>query len=106
MKTPFPTKRQATTEYFDETRCKPSHSDFRSTKQAEAIADILKYMSTSNAYDEHRQEVAKTLANRVWKHIQDGVILDRHVTYTQEGEDVLVEAFDIYVKTKRQYMED
>ena len=77
-------------------------SGFRSTEQAEAIASILEHMSTSDAYDENEQSTAKTLSNTIRRFIKEGIILTQYVTYSRKQEDVLSEAFEIYVEAKRQ----
>jgi len=77
-------------------------SGFRSSEQAEAIANILEHMSTSDAYDETEQSTAKTLSTRIKQYIKEGIILDKYVTYSSKQGDILSEAFDIYVEMKRQ----
>ena len=77
-------------------------SGFRSPEQATAIADILEHMSTSDAYDEKEQATAKTLSDRIKSYIKQGIILDKYVTYSRKQEDILAEAFEIYVEAKRQ----
>ncbi len=77
-----------------------SPSGFRSTTQAEAIASILDYMSSSDAYDEEDQSRAKQLASSIRRNIKEGIILDKQLTYSEEAERMLGEAFSIYVEAK------
>ena len=77
-----------------------STSSFRSTAQAEAIANILEYMSVSDAYDEKAQSRAKQLANSIRRYINRGIILTSQLTYSTEAESILSEAFGIYVEAK------
>jgi len=77
-------------------------SGFTGSEQAEAIANILEHMSTSEGYDEKEQSTAKTLSDTIRRFIREGIILDKYVTYSRKQEDVLTEAFEIYVEAKRQ----
>lgn len=75
-------------------------SGFRSTTQAKAIATILEHMSASDAYDEEAQSTAKRLASSIHRYIKEGIILDKQLTYSGEAEDILNEAFEIYIEAK------
>ena len=75
-------------------------SGFRSSEQAEAIASILKHMSVSESCDEKEQSTAKTLSDRIRRHIKEGIVLDKYVTLNREQENMLAEAFEIYVEAK------
>ena len=77
-----------------------SPSGFRSSTQAEAIANILDHMSVSDAYDETAQSRAKQLANSIRRYIKEGIILTKSLTYSLEAESILGEAFDIYAEAK------
>ena len=79
---------------------KGNPSGFRSTKQAEAIANMLDYMSVSDAYDENAQSRAKQLASSIRRYIKGGIILTNRLTYSTEAESILSEAFDIYIEAK------
>ncbi len=75
-------------------------SGFRSTTQAEAIANILDHMSRSDAYDEKAQSRAKQLASSIRRYIKEDTILTSQLTYSREAEEILSEAFDIYTEAK------
>ena len=77
-------------------------SGFRSPGQAKAIANILEHMSTSDAYDEEEQAIAKNLSDGIRRFIKEDVILTNRLAYSRGQEDVLSEAFAIYVEAKRQ----
>lgn len=79
-----------------------SASGFSSDTQAETIATILERMSESDAYGEKEQSIAKRLATTIHQYIKEGIILDKRATYSTNSEEVLSEAFAIYVEAKRQ----
>jgi len=71
---------------------------FKSVEQARAIANILGHMSQSDGYSEDEQRLAVRLAERIDRLIIRGAILTEYVAYSPIQEEVLMEAFDIYME--------
>lgn len=79
-----------------------SPSGFTSSTQAETIAEVLDFISKSDAYSEEDQATAKKLASTIRQYIKEEIILTKQLTYSTKTENMLNEAFEIYVEAKKQ----